>query len=175
MSSSLVFSLPSSSEVFLLGYNKFLLGDLLVHFVNFLCVLFHRHFSLEIRDGLLGKVGPVLDDGEQIESNLRCSVFLNSFLNLGSSILDPVLIGACSVADGTLLKTIKLVKHVFMRNVADEVEDIIRASTRDATILNGEGVLSSEGVMDFSDQARVADGLSFHPIGHTDREILELL
>lgn len=81
--------------------------------------------NFKLLDLLLSLLLLVFADSQKIKSNLRLSVFLDPSLNLVSSLLQPVFLSALAKGNRSGLEAIKFIKLALIRDIPDEVENII--------------------------------------------------
>ena len=106
--------------------------------------------KLKFLNLLLSLLFLILADSQQVESYLWLSVLLDPCLNLISSFLQPVIGVAFSKRDRTWLKAVKLVKLVFVRNVPNEMENIVVLPLLPWIFFDSEWVLSRKRIVHLS-------------------------
>jgi hypothetical protein len=77
---------------------------------------------------------------------------LDTGLDLVTGLRKPVVLCALSKGNGSLLKTIKLIKLSTIRNIANKMKAIIIVFGCSIILFNGKWILPGEAIMDLSNQ-----------------------
>ena len=122
----------------------------------------------------LGCLFLILNNSKKIEPDFTLWILFHTLLHLFPCFGEPIILSASTKWNRSFLKTIQLIELPIVRDISNEMEHIIILFGRSIFIFYCERILSSETIVYFSNQFRVADGPSFILRIHAHREILYL-